>query len=167
VITKGKTMIFNFLKRIVPRNIPLESENLARENSASKTLKKGFSIIELLIVLAIGAGIIVVALGYRKFINTSREQTTEQKMANIDTMLEFYRTKMGSYPTDLSELVEGPTSPALRKKWGEALANESDLKDSWFNELVYEADTKGNKYELYSTGSKGESKIYSPASREN
>jgi len=156
-------MIFNFLKTIDRNQIALNKE----QTNECNTLKKGFTFIELLFVLAIGAGIVAAALGYRSWINRSKEQTTEQKMANVDTMLEFYRTKIGSYPTDLSELIEGPTNPAFRKKWGESLANESDLKDSWFNEFVYEADTKGNKYELYSTGSKGESKLYSPASKDN
>jgi prepilin-type N-terminal cleavage/methylation domain-containing protein len=164
-------MILNFLKRIVPKQVSLRYKNFsikagAVENDESKTVKKGFSIIELLIVLAIGAGIIVVALGYRKFINTSREGSTNQKMATLDTVLEMYRTRIGSYPIDLNELIEGPTNPALRKRWGEALADEKDLQDAWFKEFIYEGDPKGNKYELYSTGSKGESKLLSPASQE-
>ncbi len=141
--------------------------NLRQKNSVSNEhLKKGFTIVELLIVIAIGAVFIVAALGYREWINRTKDQATEQKMANLDTVLEMYRIKMSEYPSDLNELVEGPQKPALRKKWGEPLAKEADLKDAWNNPLVYEVESKGNKYTLYSTGSKGESKIYSPASRE-
>lgn len=165
-------MIFSFLKRIVPKHVPLKQEDSAKEqnaekNTESKISKKGFSIIELIFVLAIGAGIIVAALGYRTWINRSKEQTTTQKMANIDTVIEMYRTKMLTLPTELNELIEGPNNPALRKKWGESLANESELKDAWGKEFIYDVDVKGNKYELYSTGSKGESKLYSPASQES
>ncbi len=164
-------MILSFLKRIVPRQVSFRYKNFSikagtKSDDESKTQKKGFSIIELLIVLAIGAGIIVLALGYRTFINTSREDTTRQKMATLDAVLEMYKTRIGSYPSDLNELIEGPTNPALRKKWGEALADEKTLKDAWSKEFAYEADVKGNKYELYSTGSKGESKLFSPASQE-
>jgi len=164
-------MILSILKKLIPNRLLLwkfrnSDVKVNAQNDQETHLKKGFSIIELLIVMAIIAALIAVALGYKKFLDTSKEDATRQKMATLDMVLEMYKGRIGSLPTDLKELIEGPSNPTLRKRWGESLTDEKALKDAWGNDFVYEADTKKNKYELYSTGKAGEAKLLSPTSQE-
>ncbi len=134
--------------------------------------KEGFSIIELMVVIAVGGLIMAGAFGAMQWIGRAKITTTKQKLGSLDMVIEQYSTDIGQYPKELEELVEGPpqNSP-LRKKWSGALAKESDLKDAWKREFEYELNPKGSKtpYTLSSLGASGtgvDDRIYSPASQE-
>ena len=94
---------------------------------------------------------------------------TLSKLAAGDALLEQYNTRMGEYPTELNELIEGPQKDQLRRKWAEAIADQIDLVDGWNQPFVYILNPKGTRppYDLYSIGSKGESRILSPRSQES
>lgn len=133
-----------------------------------RILKEGFSLIEIMIVILI-IGVLAAGafVGFR-LLKQARESATNTTLANLDAAIEMYNTRLGEYPTDLHELVEGPQKPNLQRKWGEPLADEKSLKDAWGHDIVYQLNPKGAipPYELYSIGSTGTAKIYSPVSRE-
>jgi len=135
----------------------------------NRTVRSGFTIIEIMIVVMIIGVLAAGAFGGMRYLQRVKEQTTKTKLAGVDTMLEQYNTSVGEYPTDLQELVDGPSKPQLKKRWGEAISTEEELRDAWQNELVYEVQPKGSRppYLLYSIGSKGDSQIFSPRSQES
>lgn len=135
----------------------------------NQSTKQGFTIIEIMIVVMIIGVLAAGAFGGMRYLQRVKEQTTKTKLAAVDTMLEQYNTSVGEYPTDLQELVDGPSKPQLKKRWGEAISTEEELRDAWQNELVYEVQPKGARppYLLYSIGSKGDSQIFSPRSQES
>ena len=137
-------------------------------DSGSRTLRKGFSLIEIMIVISIIAVLAAGAFGGLKLLQRVKESTARTKLAALDSSIETYNTTIGEYPTDLRELVDGPQKPQLKKRWGEALASEEELKDPWGKEFVYTLGAKGARppYNLESTGSTGEAHILSPRSQE-
>ena len=136
---------------------------------ANKTLKPGFSLIEIMVVILIIGVLAAGAFGGFRLLQRAKLSTTESKLAAVDTMLETYNNQIGEYPGDLSELVNGPTNQALLKRWGEPLATQEELEDGWKQPFMYEKKAKGARppYELYSIGSKGTAHINSPRSKES
>lgn len=130
--------------------------------------RKGFTIIEIMIVVMIMGVLAVMAFaGFRYLAQIKVDQTTS-KLASIDVMLERYNTQMKEYPVDLQELSDGPSKPQLQRMWRTAMATSSDLEDAWNQPFVYTLNPRGSRppYDLYSIGPKGESTIYSPVSAE-
>lgn len=134
----------------------------------TRNLRKGFSLIEIMIVILIIGVLAAAAFGGFRWLQNAKLATTNTKLAAVDTMLETYSNQIGEYPSDLNELVNGPTNQALTKRWGEPIATQEELEDSWKQPLMYERKAKGARppYDLYSIGSKGTAHIYSPRSKE-
>src|SRR5262245_49423379 len=93
--------------------------------------KPGFSLIEIMIVVMIIAVLMALALGGMRWLQRAKLTATETKLTALDSMLELYDSRIGEFPSDLRELIDGPSKPALQKKWAEAIAHEDDLTDSW------------------------------------
>lgn len=121
----------------------------------------------MIVVMIIGV-LAAAAFGGLRYLQQVKLSTTRQKLAAIDTMLEQYSNTVGEFPTELQELIDGPSKPQLQRRWGEAIASETELEDSWKQPFVYSLNPKGTRppYELYSIGSKGDAQIYSPRSQE-
>ena len=103
-----------------------------------------------------------------RYLQKVKESNTRTALAKVDTMIEMYNTIVGKYPNELQELIDGPSEPQLQKKWGvnNPLAAPEELRDAWQQEFVYAVQPKGARppYELYSTGPKQDSQIFSPVS---
>ena len=146
--------------------------NLVRKRFSLREImnvvRKGFSLIEIMIVVLIIGVLMAGAFGGMRYLQRVRVQTTRSKLASVDQMLEQFNVTVGEYPTELQELVDGPSKPQMQRRWGEALAEEDELRDSWGHEFVYTVQPKGSRpaYELFSIGSKGDSQIFSTRSQE-
>ncbi len=136
--------------------------------SLRRKTKSAFTIIEISIVIAIIGGMLALAFAGFRFLERTRVSATKQKLAQMDATLESYRTEIGEYPQDLNELVTGPQNPKLTRKFSGALVKEDEMRDAWGRDFVYSRGSKGAQppYDLYSTGPKGETKIFSPVSAE-
>jgi type II secretion system protein G len=128
--------------------------------NTAKTLKPGFSIVEVMIVVLVGGLLAAMAFGGFKYLQTAKVNDTQRRLANLDAALQTYQTQLDQYPENLEELVEGPSNPKLQIRWAGEIAKEKELKDAWQQPFVYERLSRG--YDLYSRGAKGNLQIRSP-----
>lgn len=113
---------------------------------------RGFSLIEILIVLALVGGIVALIAsrvgGAQQ--NANRKQTIIIIRQVMD-QLELYNNDCGSYPTTdqgLAALVKKPADGC--ESWGPVAYANEEPKDAWQNKLGYESD--GTDFEITSFG---------------
>lgn len=128
--------------------------------------KSGFTIIEIMIVIMIMGVLAVMAFAGFRYLQQVRIDQTTTKLAALDAAIERYRTHVNEYPSDLAELVDGPSKPQLSRMWRGPYVDQQDLEDPWNQQFVYTLNPRGSRppYDLYSMGPTGESTYYSPAS---
>ena len=120
--------------------------------------EKGFSLIELIVVLVILgllAGIVVYNL--QGVGDRARIQATQAQIASVEGALKLYQTAVGTYPESLELLITKPSDENDAAKWTGPYIEEKDrgkLKDAWGNELIYKApgDVNVTSYDLSSPG---------------
>jgi general secretion pathway protein G len=111
----------------------------------SKGRGTGFTLIEVLLVIVILAGLATVA-----FVTLSgrgeeaKAGLTKVRMQKIRGWLEDYKRKFNTYPSEdqggLEALVKKPAfdNPDFDKAWRPYTTNPDDLKDEWGKEFRYE-----------------------------
>ena len=130
-------------------------------NSNLKNIKpivdqKGFSLIEILIALALlaGAGTFVAGKIFDSLYEGQVESTKIQMSSLADRLKEF-RRHCGTYPTTeqgLEALIEKPSGGKECKRYNPGGYIEGDQipKDPWDEDFIYESD--GRKFNIYSLG---------------
>jgi general secretion pathway protein G len=127
--------------------------------SAARSREAGFTLIELVIVMAIIA-LLAALVGPRLMdsLGDSQAKATGTQIELLGTALDKYRLDNGSYPTSdqgLKALVEKPDGVAT---WaGPYLRKRTLPKDGWGNDFQYQrpASRGGIEYDLYSLGADG------------
>ena len=121
-----------------------------------KSMRPGFSFIEMMIVLAI-MGILITTLGpnlYR-YLGKSRTQKTEAHKKIIEGGIKEYYSDIGHFPSKIEDLI---TKPEGASGWdgpyGVAEGKDDLPKDAWDQEFNYKLNPPRSKppYELYSDG---------------
>ena len=122
--------------------------NKPETRTAREALRQGFTLIEILVVVAIIGMLGAVAVpAYMSYLSDARITTTRSLIKNIEDACQMYNMKHGGkYPNQLSELQEGDDDnpPIL----------EGDITDPWGNEIKYER--RGKVIYLTSFGPDGE-----------
>lgn len=131
-----------------------------RTGANSSSAQKGFSIIEIMVVIAI-IGTIMTAVLYS--VGRSRERANladaKRMLTVIQSSINQFSDDMDRLPNTLDELVNAPSDDT--NKWQGPYLHKGRLpKDPWKKAYVYEV-TEGaeNPYELYSKGPKAGAKI--------
>jgi len=118
--------------------------------------ESGMTLIEIMIVIAIIAGLMaVLGTNVMSSFNKSKVSNTKVAMSEIKKALDQYNLNCGSYPQTepgLRALVQDPGKDAC-PNWGEAYVKEKQLKDQWNRPFIYESD--GQKVVLKSLGADG------------
>lgn len=130
-------------------------------NQSSLILKnqKGFTLTELLIVMAIIGMIGTFAAGqFMSKFAKAKVDSTKIQIRNLGQVLDNYKLDCGVYPSTeqtLSALIEKPTSGRECKNYDPNgyLKDKKVPKDGFGNDFVYESDT--NSYVLISLGNDG------------
>jgi general secretion pathway protein G len=87
---------------------------MLKRNQYKKYVKKGFTLVELMVVMAIIALLMAVALPrYFKHLESSRETILKQDLAVMRDAIDKYHADRGRYPNSLDELVSARYLRAL------------------------------------------------------
>jgi general secretion pathway protein G len=128
----------------------------------SRSGQKGFTLIELMVVIAILAllgGVVAPRVFDR--LRKARPEKAKIDIKQIGLALDMYAADNGQYPTTeqgLSALVRKPTSPPEPMSWERPYVEPTDFKDPWGNEYIYESPSthEGYDYDLSSLGADGQ-----------
>ena len=115
---------------------------------------RGFSLIELLVVLAILSVIAaIVAPNLLGKADDANVHATKIQLEQITAAIDLYRLETGRYPRRLEELV---TNPGDVPRWkGPYLRKRSLMQDPWHNEMQFQQPGQHGAYDLYSYGADG------------
>jgi len=122
-----------------------------------KKKEKGFTLIEVLIVMVI-LGLLAALVGPRMFgkVDTSKQKAAKAQIALFETALDTYRLDVGKYPTEEQGLQALREEPDEVKNWdGPYLAKEVP-SDPWGNDYVYTSPGEHGDYDITSLGADGE-----------
>lgn len=133
-----------------------------REPSSRREGEKGFTFIEILVVmviLAILAAIIVPRLTGRS--EQARHAKAVSDIENLGVALDTYEADNGTYPTSeqgLQALVEEPTTDPIPAAWHGPYVKKANMNDPWGHLYAYVFPGEHNPagYDLYSYGSDGQ-----------
>ena len=128
--------------------------HLPRLNSLGATTRQAFTLLELLLVLAI-----LVIIGGIVTVNISGANTeakvnaTKTQLNSLKNNIEMYQIRMSQLPETLEALRDGPSDAAQKAKWIAPIIDTIPT-DAWENELTY--GVNGNSYEIRSGGIDGQ-----------
>ena len=125
-----------------------------RKSTDGKHKKRGFTLMEVLLVLAI-----LVILGGTATFFFAGVQTNANKRAALTQInatkafLDTYRIDVGQYPASLDDLYTAPSDLRNPAKWNGPYINKPIPPDPWDNPYNYEVS--GDQYKIWSLGPDG------------
>jgi general secretion pathway protein G len=134
------------------------TKSLAKSGAGGLSRDEGFTLLELLVVLAIlGLLAAIVAPQVLRYLGTSRTQTAKVQIENIAAALDHFDLDAGRYPTQeegLDALVHAP--PGLTTWNGPYLQRASALVDPWQRKYLYRTPGRHDgDFDVWSFGSDG------------
>ena len=124
--------------------------NKQEKRTAREALRQGFTLIEILVVVAIIGMLGAVAVpAYMNYLKDSKITAARELINNVGVAVKGYYLKHSKYPDDLNKLVEEVNDE------GEPYL-EGDIVDPWGNDLRYEKPSKGKRLMIISNGPDGE-----------
>jgi prepilin-type N-terminal cleavage/methylation domain-containing protein len=107
--------------------------------------RRGFTLVEMLVVLVVAAILASVLFGLFQLIEGSRVSLTENRIHTLRCELKVFVMKKGYAPAALEELAKTLEQPSLMK--------DGKFVDAWERPLEYRAS--GKEFKLWSCGPDG------------
>ncbi len=124
---------------------------MTTQGTRIRVLQSGFTIIELLIVMAIlGMLAVMVAPNLFNKADSARQDAALSQISSIGSALATYRLDVGQYPDDLEGLMVNDSG---RASWDGPYLSKEVPKDPWGNDYQY--SSTGSSYTLTSFGADG------------
>lgn len=121
----------------------------------------GMTLIEIMVVVAIiGSIAALVTVNVLDYLDESKVETTKIQISNVESALEQYKRRHGSYPSTeqgLDALVNKPTVGKVPDNYPSDGYLKAVPQDGWGNDFVYYSPgVSGHKIEIISYGADGE-----------
>ena len=129
-----------------------------------KSVNGGFTLIEMVIAIAILGLLAGVALGpVRRYLAQAKEKTTQANLHSIKLAVDAYHMDTGEYPQSLKDLIRRPLDDEAASDWQGPYAyldlrGRKDIpKDGWGMKFVYRLNEEDAEkpYEFHSYGPTG------------
>lgn len=120
------------------------------ENAALAAMKSGFTLVELLVVVAILGILGTIAIqNVTEHLKTANQTAAQASVKSISEAVTSYYIKNKKLPTNLNQLIEGTDdNPPILE------GGEGALIDPWDNE--YKFEVHGKRFVIISAGADGE-----------
>lgn len=128
--------------------------NMISKVSFPRRRARGFTLIELIIVITLIAAVLAVVAG-KVISNKKRAEASLAKtqLSSLAAQIDQYQTDVGTYPESLQQLV---TAPGSADGWLGPYAKATDFNDPWHNAIEYHRPGEDDApYKLLSLGADG------------
>jgi general secretion pathway protein G len=125
-------------------------------NWMERRSEKGFSLIELIVVLVI-IGLLAAVVGPNVFkrLKSGKEEIAKIQIKDLEGALQMYAFDVGHYPTTSEGLEALVRNPGDSESWKGPYLTKQLPKDPWGKDYGYRCPGMHGEYDLYSIGPDG------------